>query len=614
MKKSLLATTLVSTILMSLSSSALASSTLEVKPMAEPRAMVQGQSSYSLIVKFKDSNVHKSLLSTPETTKMLKKQKMSRSSTMSVSGIETKYNVSRVGTKEYGESKIMSLSNHSDVKVSHVRSLALNADLIEVSDLNGKDIENVLNTLRASGQIEYVVIDLPMKGYSFNDQFYAEGQTYFKNNASNVTQGSGFEYSRNNAVNNLGRKVRVATLDSGILPSEDLIDYSEGYDFVTVSGETRSADPIDHFVNEDGVECSNQHGTAVTSIMLATANNGLGMVGAIDHTKVEHVQARVLGCNAGTTSDIMDAVAWVSGLSVPGVPDISSKVDVINMSLGVYTTTGCDPYSQDIFNQVRELGVSVVIAAGNESLPAYNSVPASCNNIVSVGALEYNGDKAGFSNYGEYVDVSSIGVGIVHAQNLDYVFDGSGSTGTAYFSGSGTSFAAPLVAGTIANLKMTYPDLTPAQLEAIVKSSTVEDDGFSCSEFGCGKGQLLANVAQDAISNVTTISSFNKAHRYEGYNTTEQTTWLTEMDEYVNTCDLVKYTWGNLGTQITDVTYKLHMSESGGDMTLLETVSIPQKVYNLGSNTEIGVQACSGSTCGDIVEMTGVVVKPNACL
>jgi len=612
MKKILLTTT----ILMSLSLNAFASNELKVKPLAEysPRVMLKDKESYSLIVRFKDKNVHKSLLSTPETTKMLAKQKMSKSSTANMRSLAVKYNVLSVGTKEYGENKMASLSSHSDVEISHVRSLALNSDLITVSNLNGQDIENVLDSLRASGEIEYVTIDLPVKAASFNDQFYEAGQTYFKDNASNVQQGSGFKYSRDNAVNNLGRKIRVATLDSGILPSEDLIEYSEGYDFVTVNGETRSADPIDYFINDEGVECSSQHGLAVTSIMLATANNGVGMVGAIDHNQVESIQARVLSCHAGSNSDIMDAVAWVSGLSVPGVPDISSKVDVINMSLGGYTTSGCDPYAQEIFDTVRGLGISVIIAAGNEDLPAYNSIPGSCNNTINVGALEYNGDKASFSNYGEYVDVSSIGVGIVHAQSLDYVFDGSGSTGDAYFSGSGTSFAAPLVAGTVANLKMTYPDLTPEQLESIIKSSTFKTEGFSCSEFGCGKGQLLANKAQDSISNVTTVTEYNKSHRYEGYNTPDQVTWLTEMDEYVNTCDLVKYTWGNLGTDMTNISYKLHLADSDGSMTYLETVNIPQKVYNLGTDSEIGIQACDGGTCGEIVKMTGAIVKPNSCI
>jgi serine protease len=614
MKKILLISAVAMT---SMVSTAFAKTAVISPTLAAPTPTVispEQASSYSLIVKFKDSAVHKSLLSTPETTRMMVKQRMSKSSTSSENDIAIKYNVVRVGSKEYGQSKIKSLSTNSGVDVKHVRSLSLNADLIKVTNLHGKNIDHVLESLRSSGQVEYAVIDLPVKAYSFNDPSYVNDQSYFKINSAELPQGSGYGYARENTVNNLGRKIRVAVLDSGILPLEDLIDYSEGYDFVTINDESRGSDPIDYFINEDGDECSSQHGTAVTSIMLATANNGVGMVGAIDHTQVEHVQARVLGCTGGTTSDIMDGVAWVSGLSVPGVPDISAKVDVINMSLGGYSDIGCDPFSQAIFDTVRDLGVTVVVAAGNEAIPAFNSTPAACNNIVTVGALGYSGDKANFSNYGDYVDVATIGTGIVHAQNADYNFDGSGDTGDTYFKGSGTSFAAPLVAGTIANLKMKYPDLTPDQLESIIKSSTVTEQMFSCKEFGCGKGQLLANVAIEAIDNITTISSYKKAHRYEGYNTPEETTWLTEMNEYVNTCDLVKYTWGNLGTQMTDVTYKLHMSENGGELTYLETVSIPQKLYNLASNTEIGVQGCIGATCGDIMKMTGDVVKPNICL
>ncbi len=612
MKKTLL----VSAIAMaSMISTAMASTVITSQSLTSPKLTVIGQAenTYSLIVKFKDSRVNQSLLSTPETTRMMKNQVRSRSSTVSLASIASKYNVSSTSSKEYGENTIRSLSDSSSVKLSHVRSLALNADLIKVSDLNGKSIERVIESLQNSGEVEYVVIDVPVKAYTFNDPQY-EFQPYFKNNSTDLTAGSGYEYARENTVNNLGRKVRIAVLDSGILPSGDMIEYSEGYDFVSIGGEERSDDPLDYYIDEDGVECSNQHGIAVTSVMLATANNGIGIVGAINHHNVEHVQARVLGCNNGSTSDILDAVAWASGKSVPGVPDISAKVDVINMSLGGYTADGCSAHAQKIFDVAREAGVTVVVAAGNEAMDAKHSTPGSCNNIITVGALDQSGDKASYSNFGDYVDVSSIGSGIVAINNYAYKFDGSERTGDEYVSQNGTSFSSPLIASTVANLKLQYPSLTPDQLESIVKSSTLESTSFTCENLGCGKGQSLANVAIEAIDNVTTIPSYKKAHRYEGYNTPEEITWLTEMNEYVNTCDLVKYTWGNLGTQMTDVTYKLHLSENGGQLTYLETISIPQKLYNLASHTEIAVQGCIGTTCGDIVRMTGDVTKPNICL
>lgn len=612
MKKTILATVLAST--------AMANAMAQENVVLNQKSVDLHKDSYSLIVKFKDEQVHKALLSTPETTAMLSKQKMAKASTASVSNLAAKYNVETTVSRSYGTTKLSNIGSQVGVKLEHVRSMSFNGDVVKVSDLDGRNIASVVAELEAREDLEYVMLNTMMYAQSFNDPLY-ENQRYFQAKTSTNPQGNNFAYSAENAVNNLGRKVRIGIIDSGILPHDDVPEHVEGYDFLSWKNgdlqHTRDSDPTDFVTYPDGTTCSSQHGLAVTSNAAAISNNGEGLAGVVKTGEVEIVHARVLDCVGGTTSDIMDAVAWQAGFSVPGVPDISEPVDVINMSLGGYSLTGCDAtFSQDVFDKVREAGVTVLVAAGNDSDNAKNYVPASCNNVITVGATDdYRDDRASFSNFGEYVDVMAAGSMIVSAWNPEYPNKAGNMEDYYYYYASGTSMATPLTAGLVANLVMTHPTLTPDQIESMLRASSVEyREDSQCGSLGCGKGAVQADKATNAISQVTKISDYSKAHRYEGYNTPEQETWLTEMDQYTNTCNLVKYTWGNLGFAMEGVTYKLYSSENGGEMSLMETISLPQKVYNLPDNMEVGVQACQGGNCGEIVKMTGQVVVPNACL
>lgn len=541
------------------------------------------------IVKFKDNYAHQSL------KEVKKVNSTSKSSTQSVS-------------VAYGDTVLKSLSTGAE----HVRSLALNNDLVKVN-LKGKSADQVMIEMLNSGKFEYVEKQRIYHPFDFdsseyNDTFYSY-QTYFGNNTVGLEEGSGFADLRANTVNNLGRKIRVAVIDTGSYTHED-VDFVKGYDFVTYEGVDengnvitveRDDDPTDEFTNEAGETCNVGHGLAVSSMLAAKSNNGVGMVGAVDSEMVEIVPVRALGCDGGSNVDIMESVLWAAGESIEGVPDIETPVDIVNMSLGGFTNGGCPEWEQEVFDRLSELGVTVLVAAGNENIEVNNIIPASCANIITVGSTDSRGDKASFSNFGDKVDVSTFGDEIVGAFLSTTQTD-------QYSIGSGTSYSTPLVAATAASLKLKYPSLTPAEIEAILKSNVTNNDEINgsetvCARQGCGTGILKAGTAITAIEEASTISEWEVSHRYEGYDSEADTKWLQSMSSYVNACDLVKYTWGNLGTKISGVSYKLFMSENGGEYVELETVDIPQKVYDLPSNATLAVQACSSGACGDIVEM-----------
>ncbi len=138
----------------------------------------------------------------------------------------------------------------------------------------------------------------------------------------------------------------VAVLDTGIRTHTDLAGQTvAGYDFIADAwsgndGDGRDADPSDpgDFVSADQVagHCSERHsswhGTHVSGIVAAIANNAIGVFGTAPGTKVQPL--RVLGRCGGSYTDIADAVTWASGGAVLGIPANATPADVVNLSLG----------------------------------------------------------------------------------------------------------------------------------------------------------------------------------------------------------------------------------------------------------------------------------------
>ncbi len=356
-----------------------------------------------------------------------------------------------------------------------------------------------MRKLAADPNVEYVEVDQIMRAtLTPNDTRFSEQWGFGTSNA-----GINIRPAWDKAT---GTGVVVAVIDTGITNHADLnANILPGYDFISDAAMARDGNGRDNNPNDEGDwygdnECqagypgsnSSWHGTHVAGTVAAVTNNSTGVAGTAFNAKV--VPVRVLGKCGGYTSDIADAIVWASGGSVSGVPANANPAEVINLSLG--GGGSCSTTYQNAINGAVGRGTTVVVAAGNSNTNVSSSVPANCPNVIAVAATTSAGARASFSNYGNGIDISAPGQGILSTLNSGTTTPGSAS----YASYNGTSMAAPHVAGVVALMQSVAPSpLSPAQVESIIKSTARPLPG-ACSG-GCGAGIIDANAAVAAAIN-----------------------------------------------------------------------------------------------------------------
>ena len=239
---------------------------------------------------------------------------------------------------------------------------------------------------------------------------------------------------------------------------------------------------------------SSWHGTHVAGTVAAETNNGQGIAGVAWNANI--LPIRVLGKCGGYTSDIADGIIWSSGGSVSGTPTNNNPAQVLNLSLG--GSGSCPSTTQSAINTARANGSTVIVAAGNSNANAANYTPASCSGVVTVAAVNRNGGRAYYSNYGSVVDLAAPGGETSVSSNgvLSTLNSGSSSPGSDnYAFYQGTSMATPHIAGVAALMYSINPSITPDEVEADL-ISTARSFPSACSQCGSGIVDAAAAVVE----------------------------------------------------------------------------------------------------------------------
>lgn len=257
---------------------------------------------------------------------------------------------------------------------------------------------------------------------------------------------SGVEYTHADLVNN------IWTRPAGMTPYQDrdlgTVDDVHGYNAVTNDGE-----PMD----------DNGHGTNCAGIIGAECGNNLGVCGVNWKTQIMPLKFMNAG-GFGALSDAVEAINYAIDRKRAGV-----NIRIINASWGLAQHSRA---LEDVIRKAYEAGILFVAASGstsanNDTTPHY---PAGYNigNIISVAAVDKSDALAQFSNYGvKSVNVAAPGKDILTT-----------ALGNDYEQRSGTSMAAPVVAGVAALALSAHRNLSVDQLRALLLESVDKRPGL----------------------------------------------------------------------------------------------------------------------------------------
>ena len=308
-----------------------------------------------------------------------------------------------------------------------------------------------------------------------------------------------------------GAGIGVAVIDSGVTPWHDDLTYNGLNSKVRVVGGQRVAGFVDFVNGRTDPYDDHGHGTHVAGII---AGNGYDTYGSrAGMAPASHLVAlKVLDATgAGYMSDVMAALDWT----------VAHKdeygVRIVNLSVGAPVTASywTDPLTLAAKRAV-ESGLVVVAAAGNAGKNAAGAIqyggiiaPGNAPWVLTVGASSHMGTIARaddtiapFSSRGPSAidyrakpDLVAPGAGIVslsangstlYSTQSNLLLNGFRSTSyKPYLSLSGTSMAAPVVAGAVAQILQANPALTPNAVKAILQY-TSQDNGDSALAQGAG--------------------------------------------------------------------------------------------------------------------------------
>jgi serine protease len=246
-----------------------------------------------------------------------------------------------------------------------------------------------------------------------------------------------------------GTGVRAYVVDTGVRTSHTQFGGRASSGFTAIN-------------DGNGTNDCNGHGTHVAGTV------GSSTYGVAKNVKL--VAVRVLDCEgSGSNSGVLAGIDWVKANHI--------KPAVANMSLGGGTSTALD----NAVNATVAAGVTMVVAAGNDNNNACGHSPARAANAITVGSTSSNDRRSSFSNFGNCLDIYAPGSSIKSTWSTS-----NSATNTI----SGTSMAAPHVAGVAALYLDDNPNASPSQVQSAIESAAIAN---KVSDAKTGSPNLLLN-------------------------------------------------------------------------------------------------------------------------
>ncbi len=265
------------------------------------------------------------------------------------------------------------------------------------------------------------------------------------------------------------------------------------------------------------------HGTHVAGVIGAVSNNDIGIAGM---AQILLMAVKVMNDSGeGTDATVSSGIRWA----------VDHGADVVTMSLGV---DGASTVLENAINYASSNGVVTVAASGNNGA-SFVSYPAAYPSVIAVGAIDNTNRRASFSNFGDGLDVMAPGVGIYSTQG----------GGDGYHELSGTSTAAPYVAGVAALMLSVNPALTSAEIGNVI-NSTATDISITGYDAATGWGVVDAFTAVNRIAAPTVTITTSPS--YVPLNGTFSISWLVSGGS-PGAISRTYLTWGLSSSTLTEV-------------------------------------------------------------
>jgi len=297
----------------------------------------------------------------------------------------------------------------------------------------------------------------------------------------------------------------IGVIDTGAdLDHEDLLGNLYVKEADPIDGVDNDNDGyIDNYFGWDFADNDNSpesdgstHGTGVAGIAAAATDNNTGIAGVGFNTKFMPI--KIFKTEDNFSRNSYEGIIYAA----------DQGCDVINLSWG--NAGRYSQFAQDIINYaVLEKDVVVVAAAGNTNAEL-DFFPASYDNVLSVGYVNADDSRNTNATYSDFIDLVAPGVGVYTTENDD-----------TYDNDSGSSYAAPMVAGAAALIRSVFPDWSAQQVmeQLRISSDDIYDIGNNSDfQYKFGKGRLnvlkaLADFETPSIriSNVSYTNGLEEA-------------------------------------------------------------------------------------------------------
>lgn len=360
----------------------------------------------------------------------------------------TKYSVSEIIVKYKANASTDTLKAKISRAFSNTEVVnKIEAQNIEIIDVKSVDkMETTIEKYKNDPNVEYVVPNDKLSPYGLSNEPLFEQQWYFEANALNVTPA--WDLST-------GNNILIGVMDTGIdISHSDLKNniIDGGWDFVN----------NDNTVFDDG---ESEHGTNVAGVISAAINN-TGMVGVAPNAKI--LPLKIIEGEIGYVSDAIEAIEYAK----------SKGVKIVNCSWG--TTE----FNYALKDAISNSNMLFVCATGNQG-ESVETFPAAfgLNNVVSVGAIDQNGNIAEFTNSRQTLDIYAPGVDILTT-----------APNNSYKTVDGTSLSAAFITGIAALLCEAVPTISETELALVISK------GYSQNTI---KDIKIANAYKSLVTGLT---------------------------------------------------------------------------------------------------------------